>query len=57
MRKHIPWSGSQALKEFLKGFMEAAMYELRKLVEGDKLNGLISVAATKAKHSFTLRGG
>ena len=36
--------------------MEAAMYELRQLVKGDKLNGLTSVAATKAKHSLTLRG-
>ena len=26
------------------------MYELRQLVKGDKLNGLINVAATKAKH-------
>lgn len=25
-------------------------------VKGDKLNGLTSVAATKAEHSFTLRG-
>ena len=50
MHKHIPWSGSQVLSEFLKGFMEASMYELRQLVKGDKLNGLINVAATKAKH-------
>lgn len=37
--------------------MEVAIYELRQLVEEDKLNELTSAAATKAKHSSALRGG